>query len=208
MKLLLLFLVALGSIGCEALTDKTFDELDLNLQSVVTHCRTCHSTKEMQRGPLLEGLEKWYMQDTIRRFKADLRGVHPEDAQGMLMRAAVKDVPEQDLLQAVEWFAAQERPVIKAYIRGDSEKGAALYKERCYGCHDSTMGKFFSKSPDLYKLEDWHLLSQLRAFKNGWRGTVPGDERGASMQAAVKDMSDDQFKDITAYLAKFQEKPE
>ncbi len=203
---ILAFCLVLSS--CESIADKPVNELELNVQKVVNHCLTCHSTKEMQRGPLLEGLEEWYLDESIDRFKAGHRGTHPKDVQGLLMYSAVKDLPEDDIKQAIEWFAGQKRPQIKAYVKGDIDKGKVLYKERCFGCHEHTMGKFFSRSPDLYKLEDWYLLSQLRAFKKGWRGSETEDNHGASMKVAVDDMNDQDFKDVTAYLATFQQKPE
>ena len=161
----------------------------------------------MQRGPLLEGLEEWYLQHSTERYRSGFRGTHEKDLQGQLMRAAIKDLPEEDVMKAVEWFAGQKRPEVKAYIKGDIKKGEKIYKEECYGCHEHMMGKFFSKSPDLYKLEDWYLLSQLRAYKNGWRDSETDDNHGASMKVAVEPLTDQDFKDVTAYLATFQEKP-
>ena len=208
MKYVILLAIIACGISCESIADKPVEELEKNIQVVVNHCKTCHSTKEMQRGPLLEGLELWYMEESIEAFRAGLRGTHPKDPQGLLMHAAVKDLPLDDVMDAVEWFAGQERPEIKAYVKGDVEKGKEIYKTSCFGCHEHTMGKFFSRSPDLYKLEDWYLLAQLRSFQKGWRGSETGDNHGASMLAAVKDMKDQDFKDVTAYLATFQQKPE
>ena len=205
----LMIVTAVFSLNsCRSVADKQLSELELRVQKVVNHCKTCHSTKEMQRGPLLEGLELWYMEESIDRYKDRHRGMHPQDAQGLLMYSAIKDIPEDDIAIALEWFAGQKRPEIKAYIKGDIEKGKVLYKEKCFGCHEHTMGKFFSRSPDLYKLEDWYLLQQLRSFKKGWRGSETEDNHGASMRVAVVDMVDQDFKDVTAYLATFQKKPE
>ena len=206
-SLIILALIASG-IACESIADKPVEKLEVKLQLVVNHCKTCHSTIEMQRGPLLEGLEDWYMEESMELFRAGIRGNHPKDPQGLLMYAAVKDLPEEDVMQAVEWFAGQERPEVKAYVKGDVKKGEEIYKTRCFSCHEHTMGKFFSRSPDLYKLEDWYVLSQLRSFKKGWRGSATDDNHGANMMVAVADMVDDQFKDVAAYLATFQKKPE
>lgn len=208
LRVLLLFACVAALISCESIADKPVEQLDTKLQVIVNHCKTCHSTKEMQRGPLLEGLEQWYMEHSVERYRLGLRGTHPKDAQGLLMHAAVKDLPVDDVNQAIEWFAGQKRPEVKAYIKGDAEKGGKIYKESCFGCHEHTMGKFFSKSPDLYKLEDWYLLTQLRSYKNGWRGSETDDNHGASMVLAVSNLVDQDFKNIAAYLAQFQEKPE
>ncbi|MCM8541828.1 MAG: cytochrome c [Lentisphaeraceae bacterium] len=208
MKLLMVLAIIACLAACESVADKPVEKLEKPLQVIVNHCKTCHSTQEMQRGPLLEGLELWYMEESTEAFRAGIRGTHPKDPQGLLMYAAVKDLPEDEVMQAIEWFAGQERPEIKAYIKGDVEKGAEIYKTRCFSCHEHTMGKFFSRSPDLYKLEDWYVLSQLRSFKKGWRGSSTEDNHGANMMVAVADMEDSQFKDVAAFLATFQQKPE
>ncbi len=195
-------------VSCSSPNTATFAELDTKTQNTVNLCKVCHSTKEMQRGPLLEGLEVWYLEESLLNFKNGIRGANPEDKNGQLMHAAVKDLPEEDILDAVRWFAGQPRPEIKAFLKADIKSGEKIYKESCYGCHEHTMGKLFSRSPDLYKLEDWYLISQLRGFKSKIRGGHPDDEHGIKMQAAVQPFSHQQLKDVAAYLATFQKKPE
>lgn len=195
-------------LSCSSANRKTFDDLDISLQKTVNFCKVCHSTREMQRGPLLEGLEVWYLEETVLNFKEGIRGGNVEDTSGQLMHSAVKDLPSDDIIAAVRWFAGQPRPEIIAYMKGDTLAGEKIYKDSCYGCHEHTMGKLFSRSPDLYKLEDWYLMSQLRSYKSKHRGTHPEDEHGVQMQAVAQGFTDQQFKDVTAYLATFQKKPE
>ena len=206
MKITSLILILL-SLSCSMANTDKYEELDNRVQTVVNHCKTCHSTKEMQRGPLLEGLEVWYMEETLESFKSGIRGGNKEDIQGQLMYSAVKDLPEEDIIAAVKWFAGQPRPEIKAFIKGDVKAGQKLYKEACFGCHEHTMGKLFSRSPDLYKLEDWYIFQQLRGFKSKIRGSHPEDSHGLSMQGAAQNLSVQDMKNVAAYLATFQEKP-
>ena len=195
------------SVGCSVAKTPAIDELSEKTRTLVHYCQSCHSNKEMQRGPLLEGLELWYMEKSVLDFKKGIRGGNPEDKSGQLMYSAVKDLSQEDLIEAVRWFAGQPRPKIKAYIKGDTITGQKLYKDNCFGCHEHTMGKFFSESPDLYKLEDWYVLSQLRGFKSKVRGSHPEDERGLSMQTGVQHLTSEDFKAIIAFLATFQERP-
>ena len=204
---LIITLVVVSSVSCSVANTDSIEELSDKTRAVVHLCKTCHSTREMQRGPLLEGLELWYLEKSVIDFKKGIRGGNVEDKNGQLMYSAVKDLPEDDLIDAVRWFAGQPRPEIKAYIKGDVEAGKKLYKENCFGCHEHTMGKFFSESPDLYKLEDWYLVSQLRGFKSKVRGSHPEDERGLSMQNGIQHLTKEDFKAVTSYLATFKEKP-
>ena len=210
-ELILMRLIAITAVllcvSCSVANTDRFDELSEKTKTVVHYCKSCHSTREMQRGPLLEGLEVWYLEETLLNFKQGIRGGNPEDKNGQLMFAAVKDLPEKDIIAAVKWFAGQPRPEIKAYLKGDVKAGEKIYKDSCYGCHEHPMGKLFSRSPDLYKLEDWYLLSQLRGYKSKVRGSHPEDEHGLKMQAGVQHLTHKDFKDVTAFLAAFQEKP-
>lgn len=208
MKNFLVISLALLLASCSTDFSQPLDSLTVKKQTLIKHCLTCHSTIEMQRGPLLQGLEAWYMEEQLEAFKEGSRGGDPKDKNGLLMHSAVKDLPDEDLKFAANWFANQPRPEIKSVIKGDTTKGKELYKTACFSCHEHPMGKFFSRSPDLYKTEDWYMMTQLRAYKAGWRGVDPRDSHGIKMKAAIEPYSIKQMQDIVAYLATFQEKPE
>ena len=208
MKTILLSTVVLLITSCSTEFTKPVDQLTIERQTLIKHCLTCHSTVEMQRGPLLQGLEGWYLEEQLEAFKEGSRGGDIKDKNGQLMHSAVKAFSDEHLEFAAEWFANQPRPEIKAVVKGDITEGKELYQEACYKCHDHPMGKFFSRSPDLYKMEDWYLMSQLRAYKAGWRGVAPRDTHGIKMRAALQPYSMKQLQNIVAYLAQFKEKPE
>ena len=42
--------------------------------ATIDACMVCHSTREMQRGPVLDGLPEWYLADQLRKFKSGYRG--------------------------------------------------------------------------------------------------------------------------------------
>lgn len=194
--------------SCSTEFSKPLEQLSSKKAAVIRHCLTCHSTIEMQRGPLLEGLEGFYLEEQVEAFKAGIRGSHADDKNGQLMYSAVKDLSDEDLEFATAWFSQQPRPEVKVVIKGDVKKGEELYKAACFSCHEHPMGKFFTRSPDLYKTEDWFLMTQLRSYKAGWRGTHPEDEHGAKMKAAIDPFTIKQLQDVVAYLGQFQQKPE
>src|SRR5262245_33963904 len=48
-------------------------------------CLLCHSTREMQRGPVIDGLPAWYAKDQLLKFHRGVRGKNPENKSEALM---------------------------------------------------------------------------------------------------------------------------
>ena len=168
---------------------------------LVAECALCHSTKEAQRGPILHGMDEWYLADQIQKFRSGTRGKDAANRSEYLMGAAVKKVVHEEEVRALaKWFAAQQpMPAIRT-IRGDLEKGALLYTTRCVSCHgEKGEGKKESLSPALSRLEGWYFIDQMRKFRNGMRGKNPSDVGGQAMAAAVSDFTPQQIKDVVAY---------
>ncbi|NBU87336.1 MAG: hypothetical protein EBS13_08610, partial [Verrucomicrobia bacterium] len=40
----------------------------------VNECRVCHGTQEAQRGPILDGMEYWYLYEQLQKFHSGVRG--------------------------------------------------------------------------------------------------------------------------------------
>jgi cytochrome c553 len=43
-------------------------------EALVAECLLCHSNKEAQRGPVLHGMETWYLMDQLEKFRSGVRG--------------------------------------------------------------------------------------------------------------------------------------
>ena len=43
-------------------------------ETLVAECMLCHSNKEAQRGPILHGMEMWYLMDQLEKFRSGVRG--------------------------------------------------------------------------------------------------------------------------------------
>ena len=84
-------------------------------------------------------------------------------------------------------------------LETDSEKrGAELYKKKncaiCHGKHG--MGKKSQNAPRISGQYDWYNFKQLSAMKKGERVN-------AVMNPYLKSLNDEDFKDISAFLAKY-----
>ena len=158
----------------------------------------------MQRGPVLDGMEEWYVLEQLKKFKSGLRGADPSNKAERLMASAMKDIEGEGTLLAYAQFIANLPPQPSlTTVKADPDRGKILYAQ-CANCHGvEAKGKPEMKAPGLLIQEDWFLLDQLRKYKLGLRGNQPGDAFGTLMAASVKTWSDQDLKDVVAYLDSF-----
>ncbi|MBX2885777.1 MAG: c-type cytochrome [Granulosicoccus sp.] len=85
---------------------------------------------------------------------------------------------------------------------GDPAKGKAFYAS-CAGCHGADgMGNAALNAPRLAGQLEGYLVTQLKNFKAGIRGTAEGDNGGAMMAPMAAMLATDQaIEDVAAYLA-------
>jgi len=94
---------------------------------------------------------------------------------------------------------------LQAEETGSIEHGQTLYQEQCRACHTSTMGRFFSGSPKITQLSGDYILTQLQLFASGQRPASENDKSKNKMLTAAKLLSEQDRKDIVAYIEdKFQ----
>ena len=179
-------------------------------EAIVAECTLCHSTQEAQRGPILHGMDNWYLLDQIQKFHSGVRGRDSDNRSEYLMGTAVKKIRnDYEMALAANWFSKQEPlPAIRT-VKGDLEAGAELYATRCASCHgEEAEGKRETLSPSLTRLEGWYFIDQMKKFRSGARGSNLADLGGKSMSAAVNGMSNQQFKDVVAYVVETFGPPE
>ena len=167
-------------------------------------CMVCHSTKEMQRGPVLDGLPAWYLEAQLKKFQTGQRGKNPKNKAEQLMGAAMSKIKTDTELTAlaVHFGKLKPKPSLRV-IRGDVATGRALYATRCASCHgDKGEGKHELNSPPVNVQEDWFLMDQLRKYASGQRGVHPGDAGGVLMKAAAANLSPTDLRNVVAYIAK------
>jgi cytochrome c553 len=87
-------------------------------------------------------------------------------------------------------------------LGGNSAQGEDLFKNNCIDCHRyNASGELAFRSAPLTGLQDWYMVAQLIKFRDGLRGKIPGDEDGAKMHLQTGSMTDEQFRDVVAYIA-------
>ena len=180
---------------------QALDQVDT---ATIDACMVCHSTREMQRGPVLDGLPEWYLADQLRKFKSGQRGKNAANRAEALMGVAMAKVETEAQLAALaRHFAGRKpKPSIRV-IRGDAVAGKTLYVIRCVSCHGARgEGKPEIQSPPVNVQEDWFLLDQLRKYANGQRSVHPSDAGGVMMKAAAANLSLNDLRNMVAYIAK------
>ena len=169
---------------------------------LVAECRVCHGVEEAQRGPILDGMEYWYLYEQLQKFRSGIRGQNPDNRSEHLMGLGVKKI-KNDLESAylADWFASQEpKPAVRT-VKGNVERGKLFYDARCASCHGETAaGNRLVAGPALNRLEGWYFLEQMRKFRSDHRGYHNQDDTGSTMAAASKGITDSTLKDVVAYI--------
>ena len=172
--------------------------------ATIDACMVCHSTREMQRGPVLDGLPEWYLADQLKKFKSGQRGKNAANRAEALMGVAMAKVgTDEQLADLTRHFSKRKpKPFIRV-VRGDIPVGRAHYATRCASCHGTKgEGKPEIQSPPVNVQEDWFLLDQLRKYANGQRTVHPRDAGGVMMKAALAGLSPDDLRNMVAYIAR------
>ena len=172
--------------------------------ATIDACMVCHSTREMQRGPVLDGLPEWYLAEQLRNFKSGHRGKNPANRAEALMGVAMAKVETEAQLAALarNFSGRKPKPSIRV-VRGNIPIGRAHYATRCASCHGAKgEGKPEIKSPPVNVQEDWFLLDQLRKYATGQRSVHPSGAGGLMMKASLTGLSPGDFQNMVAYIAR------
>lgn len=203
-RLILLVLLAVGA-GWVGMA-RSADEADLARgEALFGMCEQCHGTaaegSELLLAPAIAGLEPWYIETQLKKFRTGSRGEHPGDVAGLRMRPMSRWLTGDSDITAVAGYIgslpATDPPIT---IHGDTAKGAATYA-LCSSCHGPEgSGNEAMRAPSLTVTSDWYQLTQLEHFKKGVRGG-PADPEGALMRGFATMLTDEQaMKDVIAYV--------
>ena len=170
-------------------------------------CKDCHHKqgigKAVVAAPAIAGLPAWYVEAQLVKFRTGVRGTHPDDPEGLRMQAMSRQLRnEGEMRRVAAYIATLKRPELPRTVQGDATAGKAAYAT-CVPCHGAKgEGNEALKSPPIVGQSDWYLLTQLRNFKNGWRGADPRDTFGAQMRPMAMTLADDKaMKDVIAYIS-------
>ena len=169
-------------------------------------CVPCHGAagegKPALGAPAIAGLPAWYVSAQLERFQTGVRGRHADDIEGLRMQAMSRQLrSEMEMTAVASHVASLPQVTTTAAIGGgDAIAGMRGYL-LCASCHGVT-GKGFEagKVPPLAGMNGWYVAAQIRKFKNGVRGTIPGDAFGPVMQAVAAPLSAEDINEIAAYV--------
>ena len=171
-------------------------------------CKQCHgATGQGQLGiatPAVAGLQPWYIEAQLVKFRTGVRGAHPEDYDGLRMRPMSMQLMNGEEVKAVTAYVASLTPMKQPLTLqgGDAKLGAGNYGV-CLACHGPDgKGNEQLKAPSLVGQHDWYLFSQLKKFKAGIRGSNPKDITGGQMRPMSMTLVDEQaMKNVLAHIS-------
>ncbi len=170
-------------------------------------CVACHldngAGNQALNSPAIAGQEIWYVERQLTYFKEGLRGKHPKDIYGAQMAAMALTLVTEQQVKDVAAYIASMKPIPRPAptVKGDAEKGKALYTI-CATCHGPD-GKGMKElnAPNLTLQQDWYLERQIKNYKEGIRGNDPKDIYGMQMAPMMATLPDDQaIKDVIAFI--------
>jgi cytochrome c oxidase subunit 2 len=170
-------------------------------------CASCHGFRGegnvLVNAPALGGQESWYLKRQIMNFRSGVRGADDSDAHSrsmaLMTRGLDSTVKVDDIVAFVATLPdADPQPT----IRGDVAKGQTQYAT-CAACHGVVAeGNEALNAPALAGLDDWYQLRQLRAFKEGRRGSHEDDTYGQQMRPMASMLADETaMRDVVAFIA-------
>jgi cytochrome c553 len=169
-------------------------------------CTQCHGAdgggNALSLAPSIAGLERWYVERQLFKFRDGVRGVHFDDIAGMRMRPMARMLKQDEDMKAVAAYVASLPPVKPAAtLNGDAARGQTLYTP-CVACHGpAAKGNEALQAPALDHQPDWYVVRQLHNFRQGIRGTNPKDPQGPLMRPMAMTLPDEQaLADVAAYI--------
>lgn len=207
---LVLVVAAAAGTGCSVARGQAAappaETTSISGKDLYAACSSCHGNagegNVVIGAPKIAGDPAWYVASQLMRFQQGLRGKHPDDVEGLKMRAMARQMLSDAEVKAVAAYVAGLAPVRKSptLAHADAAKGQAIYPV-CASCHGlAGEGNEALNAPHIGGLEDWYVARQLRKFKTGVRGTAAGDTVGPIMAPMANTVPDDQIDNIAAYV--------
>lgn len=178
----------------------------LSGKELFASCTSCHGPdgqgNETVAAPAIAGMPAWYLEAQFYKFRTGVRGAHPDDIEGLRMRPMTRQMLDDGEIKAVIGYVASlpSRAQPKT-LEADAAAGAASYGT-CLACHGPDgKGNEALKAPPIAGQHDWYLVSQLKKFRAGIRGTNPKDVTGAQMRPMSLTLADEQaVKNVVAHI--------
>ena len=171
------------------------------------NCTVCHGVQmmgnEILQAPRLSGMAGWYVSRQMLAFKNGERGIHEDDLPGRRMQTMAAALSSEQIAAVSSFVADTRSDGPPQTVSGDIDAGQDHYAT-CYACHgENGEGNEAIGGPPLAGINDWYLATQLRNYRDGYRGTNPDDTYGFMMRAAtLVFLNDDEaIADVVSYIA-------
>jgi cbb3-type cytochrome c oxidase subunit III len=83
-------------------------------QVIFATCAACHGDNgagnEDLKAPRIAGVDDWYLAAELRKFRSGVRGAHPKDAGGRLMRPMARGLANEDAIRNVVAYVETLKP--------------------------------------------------------------------------------------------------
>ena len=169
-------------------------------------CVPCHGAdgggNALLRAPVIAGLPTWYLEAQLTTFQAGHRGYSAFDTVGIRMKTMSWSLDlEGDIGSVAEYVASLAKPArAAATVTGDAAAGQVSFA-LCASCHGADgSGSEVLRGPPLAGQADWYLLTQLKKFRSGERGTRPGDVWGGAMRPNAMALDDAAMANVISYI--------
>jgi cytochrome c oxidase subunit 2 len=171
-----------------------------------TVCAACHGPQAegnpALNAPKLSGQADWYLKRQLQSFKSGARGTQEKDVFGKMMAPMAATLADDAAMNNVVAYikTLPDNPAPPT-VRTTTTKGHDLYVT-CAACHGTDgRGNQATNAPRLKGMSDWYLVTQLKNFRDGVRGTHPKDMYGPQMASMAAILIDDQeTNDLVAYI--------
>ena len=169
-------------------------------------CAACHGAQgegnPALHAPKLSGQSDWYLTRQLKNYRQGARGTHEKDVFGKTMAPMAATLADDAAIaNVVAYIGTLPDQPAPATVAGRTSKGKANYVT-CAVCHGAEgQGLWSTNAPALAGMSDWYLVTQLKNFKHGIRGTHAKDGYGPQMASMTGMLTDDRaIDDVVAYI--------
>ena len=173
-------------------------------------CAACHGLQAegnpALNAPKLSGQGDWYVQRQLKNYKQGARGTHDKDVFGKMMAPMAATLSDDAAIDNVSAYikTLPDKPA-PVTVKGNAKNGQKTFVT-CEACHGpGGRGIYATNAPGLKGMSDWYLVTQLKNFQHGIRGSHPLDMHGPQMALVSESLVDDQIiNDLVAYINTLQ----
>jgi cytochrome c553 len=170
-------------------------------------CAACHGPAAQGDAalgaPRLSHLGPAYLKRQLQGFRSGVRGGEGAAATAQQMAGMAMALADDAAVErVVEYIGTLQSPSPGSTVEGDAALGADYYNQFCGACHGArAQGNPSLNSPRLAGSDDWYLLAQLEAFRDGRRGAHPEDRIGRQMRSMALVLPSEQAaRDVVSFI--------